>query len=277
MARVNSLTDLLTLDHAEEATHAWASARPLPGSIEAAAIWLADWIAQHRCGGAPSYYTAWERRAAGGDAHPPVLAECLRAFVASESIGTPEAPAPEQHLQGFVAEHLWAVLITEGTILRDTPVRVDGPDWSVTDSGGDGLAIYRRQPLGLAFSLWESKAHTGAGEIRDTVNGACRQLDGSALRYLARFSKLGQQIPDVELRNFYAKLPELWKLSAHEAGGGICVTANDDPAVVVEHCFGNLGSYWNFSRPEQRRGVLALIADLPAFASRVREHLWKGL
>jgi hypothetical protein len=147
----------------------------------------------------------------------------------------------------------------------------------VTDSGGDGLAIYRRQTLGLTFCLWESKAHTGVGEVRDTVNGACRQLDGSALRYLARFSKLGQQVADGELRGFYARLPEFWKLSSPEAGGGVCITANDDPAVVVEYCFGNMSSYWSFSDPRQRQGVIALIADLPAFARRVRECLWKGL
>jgi hypothetical protein len=76
--------------------------------------------------------------------------------------------------------HIWHLLTLENTLRYGIPVRVDGPDWSVTDSGGDGLAVYRPADT-LVFRLWESKAHTGDGAVRDVVNGACRQVGSKVL------------------------------------------------------------------------------------------------
>ena len=97
----------------------------------------------------------------------------------------------------------------------------------MTDSGGDGLAVYRPDGT-LVFRLWESKAHTEDGTVRDVVNGACRQVDSKALRYLARFSKVGQSLGDPELQQFYGRLLELWRDAAREAGGGISVATASD-------------------------------------------------
>ena len=145
-------------------------------------------IAWERCGGAPQYFDAWLARHGGGPPHPPDLLDCLVAMVASESIGKPPKGGSDEHIEGFVAEHIWHLLTIENALTFGVPVRVDGPDWSVTDSGGDGLAIYRSNGS-LVFRLWESKAHTSDGTVREVVNGACRQVDSNALRYLARFSK----------------------------------------------------------------------------------------
>ena len=185
----------------------------------------------------------------------------------------PPDGASDEHIEGFVAEHIWHLLTLEDALTFGVPVRVDEPDWSVTDSGGDGLAIYRWNGA-LVFRLWESKAHTGEGTVRDVVNGACRQVNSNALRYLARFSKVGQGLGDPELQQFYGRLLELWRAAAREAGGGISVTTKSD---AIADCFGNYPSYWAFVHDDQRQGLVVTIEDYAAFAKQVRQGLWKGL
>lgn len=267
------LSNLMNGDLNVEASHVWAEFR-LPGDHrQLAAFRVAAHIAWHRCGGAPQYFNAWLARYQGGGPHGPDLLECLLAFVGSESIGTPAHPANHVHLEGFVAEHIWHLLTLENVLLFGPPLKVDGPDWSVTDSGGDGLAIYRRDGA-LVFRLWESKAHSGDGTVRDVVNGACRQISSKALRYLARFSKVGQSVGGDELQAFYGRLPELWRAGAPEAGGGVCVSTTTP---TIEECFANFHAYWEFTDNHQRQGLVVVIGDYPAFARLVREYLWKGL
>jgi hypothetical protein len=193
--------------------HYWVEARLPVANRASAAVLVAAHIARVRCGGAPQYFNAWLARLRGGPAHPADLLECLVALVASESIGMPPDGASDQHIEGFVAEHIWHLLTLENALAFGAPVRVDGPDWWVTDSGGDGLAIHRVNGT-LVFRLWESKAHTADSAVRDLVNGACRQVDSNALRYLARFSKVGQSLDDPELQQFYGSLLELWRAAA---------------------------------------------------------------
>ena len=246
----------------------------MPAVNRASAVLLvATHIARVRCGGAPQYFDAWLARHGGGSPHPSDLLECLVALVASESIGMPPSGASDEHIEGFVAEHIWHLLILEDALIFGVPVRVDEPDWSVTDSGGDGLAIYRSNGT-LVFRLWESKAHTADGTVRDVVNGACRQVNSNALRYLARFSKVGQGLADPELQHFYGRLLELWRAAAREAGGGISVATASD---ATGDCFGNYPSYWAFAYDDQRQGLVVTIDDYAAFAKQVRQELWNGL
>ena len=254
-------------------THHWVEARLPAANRASAALLVAAHIARVRCGGAPQYFDAWLVRRAGGPPHPADLLECLVALVASESIGTPPDGASDEHIEGFVAEHIWHLLTLEDALSLGVPVRVDEPDWSVTDSGGDGLAIYRWNGI-LGFRLWESKAHTGEGPVRDVVNGACRQVNSNALRYLARFSKVGQGLGDPELQQFYGRLLELWRAAAREAGGGISVATKSD---AIADCFGNFPSYWDFRHDDQRQGLVVTIEDYAAFAKQVRQELWNGL
>ena len=137
------LSDLLDVEVHKTPTHHWAEIRLPAASRASAALLVATHIARERCGGAPQYFDAWLARHGDGPPHPPELRDCLVAMVASESIGAPDEPANDEHLEGFVAEHIWHLLTTEDALTFGVPVRVDGPDWSVTDSGGDGLAVYR--------------------------------------------------------------------------------------------------------------------------------------
>jgi hypothetical protein len=267
------LSSLMTVEARAAATHQWAEVRLPPNTKDQAAFRVAAHIAWHRCGGAPQYFNAWLARYQGGPDHDPELLACLQAFLGSESIGTREEPAADEHLEGFVAEHIWHLLTIENVLAFGEPVRIDGPDWSVTDSGGDGLAVYRLSDS-LVFRLWESKSHTGEGTVRDVVNGACRQVDSKALRYLARFSKVGQSLAKPELQYFYGLLPQMWREAAREAGGGISVSTASS---AIEDCFGNFSAYWRFAHDDQRQGFVVVIDDYPTFTKLVREQLWKGL
>lgn len=264
---------LLSLTVQESDGHRWAEARLEAEHRDEAAVRIASHIAWHRCDGATQYFDAWHQRYHGGSPHSDELLDCLVAFLGSESIGTRAEPAPAVHLEGFVAEHIWHLLTLEDAFALGTLVRVDGPDWSVTDSGGDGLAVHRVESA-LVFRLWESKAHTGEGTVREVVNGACRQIDSKALRYLARFSKIGQSLADDELQRFYGSLPQLWRDGSRAAGGGVSVSTKSD---AVADCFTNLHAYWPFTASDQRLGLVVVIDDYASFAQIVREHLWKGL
>ena len=267
------LSDLLAVTVHKDPTHHWVEAGLPAANRASAALLVATHIARERCGGAPQYFNAWLARHGGGPPHPPDLLDCLVAMVASESIGLPPTGGRDEHIEGFVAEHIWHLLTIENALTFGVPVRVDGPDWSVTDSGGDGLAIYRSNGT-LVFRLWESKAHTGDGTVRDVVNGACRQVNSNALRYLARFSKVGQGLGDPELQRFYGSLLELWRAAAREAGGGISVATASD---ATADCFGNYPNYWAFGHDDQRQGLAVTIEDYAAFAKQVRQELWNGL
>jgi hypothetical protein len=106
------------------------------------------------------------------------------------------------------------------------------------------------------------------------VNGACRQVNSNALRYLARFSKVGQGLGDSELQQFYGRLLELWRAAAREAGGGISVATKSG---AIADCFGNYPSYWGFGYDDQRQGLVVTIDDYADFAKQVRQELWNGL
>lgn len=256
-----------------EPTHTWAEAHVTPDKRDQAAFCIAVDIAWHRCGGAPQYFNAWGARYQGGPPHDPEFLKCLEAFVGSESIGTPQTPGYDRHLEGLVAEHIWHLLTKENTLAFGPPVRVDGPGWSVTDPGGDGLAIYRREDV-LVFRLWESKAHTGGQPVHEVVNGACQQVALNALRYLARYSKVGQSLADPELQEFYGRLPEMWRIAAREAGGGISVSTT---SAAIQDSFEPLPAHWRFTHDDQRQGLVVTIDGYADFAKLVREHLWKGL
>lgn len=268
------LTELFDVVVHVDPGHRRAELRLDPSNRNQAAFWLAVHIAAIRCGNTPQYFNAWITRWLGGPPHDDALRECLEAFLGSESIGTSGAPASSDHLEGFVAEHIWHALTLEGATGFVGPLRVDGPDWSVTDSGGDGLSIHRVSG-DLVFRLWESKAHATDGEVRDVVNGACRQLTSRALRYLARFSLVGQALDDAELRLFYGMLVEHWRSSSDKAGSGVSVTTTG--TAVLADSFANFHNYWDFAQAEQRQGLLIVIDDYASFAKDVREQLWKGL
>lgn len=214
----------------------------------------------------------WRDHALGGNSDAidsrdeRVLRACLL-----ENVGTPASPAPDEHLHGFVAECLWVETIEHVAIGPGSLIRVEAHDWSSTDPGGDGLTVYR-QPNGFAFRLWESKYHGASEPVRDTVSLACRQIQRQALKYLARFSLVEQQITDDPLlASFYVQLPELWANRDAASGVGIAVGA----AGADGDDFDRVSGYFGLE-DTQHQGHLSLVGDFPSFASKVRELLWAG-
>jgi len=247
-----------------------------PGSRSNAADWLAVHLAKLRFGGSDHLFQSWLQRTEGGPAHDDETHDALVAYIASESIGTPERPAPSAHLEGFLAEHIWYVVVTSLEFALGAPFRATTPSWSVTDPGGDGLAIYEPTNNRFSFRLWESKRHSGGQSVRSTVNGACRQIRDHAPSYLARYSKIGQRHPDnPAFASFCGRLVELWLRSDRAAGGGVSVCISDGTNAIG--CFDRLSNYWSFSEADQHEGLLVTIEDYTAFSQTVREILWKGL
>lgn len=269
------LADLLTeAEITDTPRHRWMLVRSQTPVWERTALRVAVHIAQLRCGGSPHLFTAWLNRIKGGDSHPPELHEVLVAQVASESIGTEEEPTPATHLEGFVAEHIWHALISELGGALGHAIRVEEPSWSVTDAGGDGLAVFQTGET-FAFRLWESKSHTSDHPVRETVQRAGQQVTLRAMRYLARYSKVGQELDDVDLASFYGRLSELWRSADPASGFGVSVCTL--PTVDITNPFDHLDGVGEFGDPTQREGLLVVVEDFAGFATRVREHLWNGL
>ena len=219
-------------------------------------------------------FVVWHRRAAGetddlpGDVDGRVLAATLL-----ENVGTPAAPAAPEHLHGLIAEAIWLNVVADTDVGLGTPLRVEGHDWSATDPGGDGLTIYVDGD-GYCYRLWESKYHGSEGPIRDTVNGACRQVGTRALSYLARFSLVEQYLTeDQPLATFYGRLAELWADKDPAAGVGIVV--GSDRSRNEEECFERITEYFELPA-DQHQGHLNFVGDFPAFAESVRRVLWRG-
>lgn len=189
------------------------------------------------------------------------------------NVGTPDDQSPALHLYGLIAEMLWSEVVAIVDTGIGVPIRIEGHDWSVTDPGGDGLTVYQAEG-GLFFRLWESKHHLADAPVRDTVNGACRQVRDRSLSYLARFSLIAQQlVDDPELAEFYGRLPEFWVDNDPCAGVGISI--GTDASSDSDGCFGNVHIYFDFDR-DRMDTHLHMVGDFVGLATSVREELWKG-
>ena len=62
-----------------------------------------------------------------------------------------------------MAEYVWYILAQENLPDGLTLRAIEGPSFSVTAPGGDGLAVYQRNDAVLVFRLWEIKKHESTG------------------------------------------------------------------------------------------------------------------
>jgi len=239
-----------------------------------AASMIAESIVRRRIGVNPRVHDLWHEQRSVAPAYSisDVDQELLVAGVLT-NVGIPDDPAPDLHCNGLVAESVWAELVAAVDAGLGLPLRVEGHDWSVTDSGGDGLTIYRIDDQ-LLYRLWESKHHLAQVDVRQTVNKACRQVQDRHLSYLSRFSLIAQQLTATpELARFYARLAELWVDNDPAVGVGISI--GTDVTGNAVGCFGNVHTYFQFDR-DKLDGHLHVVGDFKALVDAVRDELWKG-
>jgi hypothetical protein len=194
--------------------------------------------------------------------------------------GLPENPdtIPLDHLEGFVSQVLWYFLYLESP--PEEIIRIEPPGFKSTDPGGDALAVHRVQSGYLMFRLWEIKKFTGdsnsSTSVSSTITTAYSQLNAKALEYLARYTVTGQEIPDLELQEFYGQLVDLWLDARREAAAGISVATS--LCHIPIQCFTTFGQQFpKFVDPVRLRGMLTAIGDFSAFSLKVREFVWKGI
>jgi hypothetical protein len=265
-------------------THTWTLASHDPASLPNANLLaqiLADKIMEHQCRGCPHHYEAWKQRSINGSPLPDSSRRILTEGFIGPIFGLPENPdsVPQAHLEGFVGQMVWYFLYLE--MPPEEIVRVEPPGFKATDPGGDSLAIHRVNGDYLMFRLWEIKKFTGdsasdSGSVSSTVGTAYTQLDANALKYLARYTVVGQEISDPILAEFYGRLADFWIEGQKEASVGVSVITS--LCHVPERCFTTFGERFpRLLNPIRLRGMLAAIGDFSNFAMMVRSQIWTGL
>lgn len=264
-------------------THTWTLSTHNPGTAspqDALAAALADRIMEYHCRGCPKLYSAWRLGASGGPPPSGVSREALLRGFIEPVFGLPDDAnaAVPAHLEGFVCQYLWYFLYLESP--PEEIVRIKPPGFKSTDPGGDSLAIHRVASGYLMFRLWEIKKFTGdpqkTGSVSSTVTEAYNQLNSNALEYLARYTEVGQQIPNDELQAFYGQLCELWVNAGKETSAGVAVATS--LCHVPADCFTTFGQRFpKLVDPVRLRGMLTAIGDFSDFSIRVRDYVWKGI
>jgi hypothetical protein len=229
---------------------------------------------KNRCGETP-VYALWEATVISGGTLSASDRRRLDPFL-TNVYGTPEAPAPADHLEGHVAEVLWHLL----TIEYDGPERAlinsEGPSFSVTETGGDGLTVWADAEERLSFHLWEIKKHTGGSHVSRTIGSACGQLSESAERYLAKYASIGSRQNSGALGRFYGRLVDLWVDDDAASGAAVAIATSRNRA-PVQRSFGTLvTTFPEKANGTRLEGLLVAVADFSDFAALTRSFVWRG-
>jgi hypothetical protein len=190
--------------------------------------------------------------------------------------GLPGFPGNTDHIEGFVAEHLWHALVADDATAEGV-VHLEPPSFRPTSPGGDGLVIHAFTDGGFSFRLWELKKCTGQQGVSGTISAAYTQLETSAARYLAEYTAVGQRLNNPELAQFFSQIVELWLRFDARASAGIAVHTS-----VINlpsgQCFSTFGTRFpQFTDPVRLRGIVTAVEDFSFFAERVRDAIWAGV
>ncbi|WP_169811602.1 hypothetical protein [Nocardia shimofusensis] len=191
----------------------------------------------------------------------------------------PKGSAATDHVPGHVGEWLWYLLAREEEIVDHDLALLESPSWNVTESGGDGFAVYRI-PAGsgtaLIFRLWEIKKFTGGGSISPTISTAASQLAKRGGEYVSKIS-WANATKSGDIGRLMSELTELWMNADPRGGAGVSVSTN--PAAAPKRkAFTQLPTHLSrMVHPGQLRGIVIAVQDFEDFASEVREYLWSAL
>lgn len=273
------------------AVNSWKTLTLAPAVVPR--VELAASIAEHMMatlfGGTPEIIEAWRNKRLHGTPHPnPAITAQLEDIV-SRQIRLPTQPIHTlnpngryggqeklDHLEGFVAEHLWH-LATQHNVHSAPHVHLLPVSFRVTDSGSDGFAIYEPQPSQYQYRLWEIKKNSTGRNPRPTAVKACEQLTSNATYYLQEISKRGEHEPDPGLKAFYSKIVFHWRGNTDEANAGVALVV--DRGVMGRNPFDMLGTTAlpGLAGEDRLHGLLVEVEDVRAFAEEVRQVIWSGL
>lgn len=239
---------------------------------------LAEYIVEKRCG---PYFHTWLAAAAAGT---PLDGADRRLFLAQ--LGPPLnrgllTDIHPDHLQGMVAEYLWLLTVEYRADPRAIR-RIEPPGYAPTDAGGDGLVVYESAAGVLTFRLWEIKKDLSQAGVPAKVKEILSQIDERALEYLARYSKVHQDLEagDPDVASLYASLGELYDTRDDRVGIGASVSTSEAPALSAGDCFAPLvTTFPDFATSSDRlEGILCGVGDAyEAFCNNVWRHVWTGL
>ncbi|AEA23504.1 MULTISPECIES: hypothetical protein [Pseudonocardiaceae] len=258
----------------------------LSADRRSAVAWiLAEAIMRFRCGKSRAF-PCWQAAALSGNAVADDDLELVSSFIISvfgrpnavQSGDTKEKKGKSNHLEGFVAEWLWHLIMKEQQASHRVRQYLSEPSYSVTEQGEDGFVVYA--PPGantsLFFRLWEIKKHnTENSVVTATVQRASDQLNIRGLQYLAKLTSAHRQT-DGDLGSLFAELGDLWINADPRAGAGVGVATNTVTPPAT--CFSPLESTLDqFADAGQLEGLLCVIENFTEFANEVRRMVWSAL
>lgn len=248
----------------------WQYELPVDNLLQAAGR-CAVAIANHRLGRHPPKFFEWIRRHEG---IPVVDHEVLRRAQnrLNVDLGTRRAPRPDSHLCGLVAETLLSELLQSEDWGHGLPVFFEGHDWSVTDPGGDCLAIFRGSQ-GLIFRLWESKAIYGSTQMaKKVIDAAAAQLHQRAAEYLGRFEPVAARSNlDQDVSDFILNLTDEWLDDRPTKGAGVAVAASYE--LRTADCFAGVST--ELALPGHKTlGKFSGFPEYLRFCRIVRDFVW---
>ena len=233
-------------------------------------------IVQARCPG--TVYRKWLEACAGTRQLTNIEKQELETYI-KPSVGLRGAPASDNQIQAVVAEHIWYELIRNADSENGLPINITPPSLRVTEPGGDGLAVYKTGENTYIFRLWEIKKHTGNSSATSKITEASKQLTTNGAEYLAKWSKVGQDIdhqyPD--LSKFYATLVAMWLDADRKAHAGISVSKDGSSRITGTPIAIMKNHMPTFAADKQLEGLIVSIPDFSVLAHKVREELWKGI
>jgi hypothetical protein len=245
----------------------------IPDSMRPRAAWrCAVEIAANRLKLHPSKFFAWYCQLTTGST-PDAKQRDRAADRLLVDIGSPDKPKDDAHLCGLVGETLLGHLLCTNDRGLGLPVLFEGHDWSVSDPGGDCLAVYKTA-TGHCFRLWECKSIYGTTATGTVVRGAAEQLHRRAAEYLGRFQPVAQRAdlsPDVV--DFILALEDLWLDDDPAKGAGISVASHSSKRVAG--CFSEINTILGLDS-DRTHGNFAAASDFLGFCKDVRAHIWTG-
>lgn len=248
-----------------------------PGQEALLADELAELIMRGKLQGMAHIFNSWLTKRNQNLAIPQPHISALEGII-SICIGTQAVPKPDDHRQGWVAEHLWYFLVN-GSYPSVNLVRIFDVGISSTDPGGDGLVIHRKLDGSLYYRLWELKKVAGSATttVDQTISKAAGQLSANGVKYISRYVIQNQnQVMSVDEKNFLNEMIECWLSSDPRASVGIATISAT--AKLTSPNFNPLTSTFTaFAAQGSLEGRTIAIQNFDNFCDLVCRSIWKGI